>query len=77
MSEKENYDKNKEALELSFEETKILFDYANKIGITAFSTPFDIESIKLLEQLNPPVYKISSFHVVDIPLIKELSKKKI
>lgn len=68
------YREHKEALELSFQETKTLFDYAKKIGITPFSTPFDIESIKLLEKLNPPVYKISSFHVVDLPLIKELSR---
>lgn len=51
-----------------------LFQHAKGHGLTAFSSVFDTSGLALLKSLNVPCYKISSFEIVDIPLIKEVAK---
>lgn len=62
--------------ETPFEWHKPLFDYAKSIDITCFSTPFDETAVDLLEDLNAPAYKIASFEVIDLPLIKYVASTK-
>jgi pseudaminic acid synthase len=65
-----------EKAQTPFEWHKELFDYAKKLKITCFSTPFDESAVDLLESLNCPFYKIASFEMNHIPLIKRVAKTK-
>ena len=55
---------------------KELFRYGKSLGIKVFSTPFDDTAVDFLEKLNCPFYKISSFEMTDLNLVKKVSQTK-
>ena len=50
-----------------------IFDRCRYHGLIGFSTPFDKTAVDFLEKLDVPCYKIASFELVDLPLIKYVS----
>ncbi|ECV9671990.1 N,N'-diacetyllegionaminate synthase [Campylobacter jejuni] len=66
-------------LELDFNAHQLLISHAKQCGIAFLSTPFDLESIELLDELGLEVFKIPSGEITNLPYLKKIAKlnKKI
>lgn len=51
-----------------------IFEYAKKLGLICFSTPFDEHAVDFLTTLGNPIFKIASFENNHIPLIKKVAQ---
>lgn len=68
------YGLHREALEFGKPEYTELQRYCKELGISFFSTAFDIPSADFLEELDTPAYKIASGDVKTIPLLQHVAR---
>lgn len=63
------------AMELSFEVQRKLFKKAVEHDIKLITTPFDFESVDLVEEFNPAAHKIASMDNDNLPLLRYIAAK--
>lgn len=69
----DTYGQHREALEFGWDEHKELMACARELGITMFSTPFDIPSADFLEAFDLPAYKLASADITNLPLLRHVA----
>lgn len=68
------YGEHREALEFGRAEYVELQKYANELGLTFFSTAFDMKSADFLAELDMPLYKVASGDLKNTPLLQHIAK---
>lgn len=51
-----------------------LMEEAKKLGLICFSSPFDFTAVDFMEELGMPAFKIASYEINDIPLIRRAAR---
>ena len=63
-------------LELNLKAHKELIAYCKEKGILFLSTPFDFESIELLDSLGMEIFKIPSGEITHLPYLEKIGEKR-
>ncbi|MFA5384583.1 MAG: N-acetylneuraminate synthase [Eubacteriales bacterium] len=63
-------------LELSFDDFRKLKEYSDRCGIAFLSSPFDLESVDFLDELNLDCFKIPSGEITNLPLLRRIGGKR-
>ncbi|MCX7820905.1 MAG: N-acetylneuraminate synthase family protein [Brevinematales bacterium] len=61
------------SLELSYEEYLKLSEFANSMDLIFFGTPLDLDSLKFLDEINTPIFKIASSDISCEPFLKAVA----
>ena len=61
-------------LELSFEQFRLIHKYCQEKNIIFLSTPFDLDSIDFLEEIQIPFWKIPSGEITNLPYLEKIAK---
>lgn len=75
-NEKETQKEMLKKLELTYDMHMELIQYCKKVGIDFLSTPFDLDSINLLESVGMNLYKIPSGEITNLPYLRKLGSLK-
>lgn len=51
-----------------------LMEEAKKAGLDCFSSPFDLTAVDFMEEMDMPAYKVASYEINDIPMIRKIAK---
>ncbi len=51
-----------------------LVEEAKKLGLICFSSPFDFSAVDFMESMDMPAYKLASYEINDIPLIRRIAR---
>lgn len=63
-------------LRLGFDNYRKLKEYSDRIGIEFLSTPFDVESVRFLNDIGVNYWKIPSGDTTNLPYLEEMMKYK-
>lgn len=62
------------SLELSYEDHIELINYSKEKGVMFLSSPFDLESIDMLDSLGIEIFKVPSGEIENVPYLRKIGK---
>jgi sialic acid synthase SpsE len=74
-SEERLIDVYRRTIRLTEEDYRHIIRLCNEVGIDFLSTPFDFESIELLDRLGISAYKVASGDINNIPFLRAVARK--